>query len=87
MNIIIPNYEILNFETESLLISELGISKIHSQSLLKALRELKLSKLMTKAEVDEVLAENGLNQSDAFAFLERVIPLKSAEDIYFLRKR
>lgn len=83
MNIIIPNYEILNFETESLLISELGISKIHSQSLLKALRELKLSKLMTKAEVDEVLAENGLNQSDAFAFLERVIPLKSTEDIYF----
>ncbi|UII69573.1 McbB family protein [Pseudomonas sp. HN11] len=83
MNIIIPNYEILNFETESLLISDLGISKIRSQSLLNALRELKLSKSMTKAELDEVLAENGLNQSDAFAFLERVIPLKSVEDIYF----
>lgn len=83
MNIIIPNYEILNFEAESLLVSDLGISKIHSQSLLKALRELKLSKLMTRAELDEVLAENGLNQNDAFAFLERVIPLKSVEEIYF----
>ncbi|WP_256581730.1 MULTISPECIES: hypothetical protein [unclassified Pseudomonas] len=71
-----PNYEILNFEAESLLISDVGISKIHSQSLIRALRQLKLSKLMTKVELDEVLAENGLNQNDAFAFLERAIPLR-----------
>lgn len=83
MNIIIPNYEILNFETESLLVSDIGISKIHSQPLSKALRKLKLSKVMTKVELDEVLAESGLNQSDAFAFLERVIPLRSVEEIYF----
>jgi len=72
-----PNYEILNFEAESLLISDVGISKIHSQSLIRALRQLKLSKLMTKVELDQVLAENGLNQNDAFAFLERAIPLRS----------
>jgi len=77
MNITMPNYEILNFEAESLLISDVGISKIHSQSLIRALRQLKLSKLMTKVELDEVLAENGLNQNDAFAFLERAIPLRS----------
>lgn len=77
MNITMPNYEILNFEAESLLISDVGISKIHSQSLIRDLRQLKLSKLMTKVELDEVLAENGLNQNDAFAFLERAIPLKS----------
>ena len=83
MNIIIPNYEILNFETESLLISDVGISKIHSQSLLKALRQIKLSKLMTKVELEEVLAENGLSQSGAFEFLERVVPLRLAEEIFF----
>jgi McbB family protein len=77
MNITIPNYEILNFEAESLLISDVGVSKIHSQSLIRALRQLKLSKLMTKVELDEVLAENGLNQNDTFAFLERAIPLRS----------
>jgi len=77
MNITMPNYEILNFEAESLLISDVGISKIHSQSLIRALRQLKLSKLMTKVELDQVLAENGLNQNDAFAFLERAIPLRS----------
>lgn len=77
MNITMPNYEILNFEAESLLISDVGVSKIHSQSLIRALRQLKLSKLMTKVELDEVLAENGLNQNDAFAFLERAIPLRS----------
>lgn len=77
MNITIPNYEILSFEAESLLISDVGVSKIHSQSLIRALRQLKLSKLMTKVELDEVLAENGLNQNDTFAFLERAIPLRS----------
>lgn len=77
MNITMANYEILNFEAESLLISDVGVSKIHSQSLIRALRQLKLSKLMKKVELDEVLAENGLNHNDAFAFLERAIPLRS----------
>lgn len=68
MNIIIPSYEILNFETESLVVSDVGISKIHSQPLLNVLRKLKLSNVMTKIELDELLAENGLIQSDAFDF-------------------
>ncbi|ANF87046.1 Microcin B17-processing protein McbB [Pseudomonas antarctica] len=83
MNIIIPNYEILNFETESLVISELGMSKVHSQPLLKALRKLKLSKVMTRVEFDEVLTENGLSKNKAFEFLERIIPFKFVEEVYF----
>jgi hypothetical protein len=38
MNIIVPDYEILNFDTESLIVSDFGISKIHSEGLLKVLR-------------------------------------------------
>lgn len=83
MNIIIPNYEILNFETESLVVSDIGVSKVCSQPLIKALRQLKLSKVMARTELDEVLSENGLNVNDAFRFLERIIPFRSAEEIYF----
>lgn len=83
MNIIVPNYEILNIETESLVVSDAGISKIHSQPLLNVLKRLKLSAVMTREEVNEVLAEHGLIQNDAFEFLERIIPFKCIEDIYF----
>ena len=83
MNIIIPNYEILNFEKESLVVSDFGISKVYSQPLLKALRQLKLSHVMTRGELDEILMENGLNQNDAFEFLEEIIPFKSIDEIYF----
>ena len=83
MNISIPNYEILNFETESLVISDMGVSKVHSQPLLKALRQLKLSSWMTKDEVDEVLSENGLEADSAFECLKGMIPFRAVEEIYF----
>lgn len=83
MNIIVPDYQILNFETESLVISDLGMSKVHSQPLLSAIRQIKLSNLITREELEEVLSENGLNVKDAFEFLERIIPLKGVDEIYF----
>ncbi len=42
MNIIIPSYEILNFETESLVVSDVGISKIHSQPSAKCASKVKI---------------------------------------------
>lgn len=83
MNVIIPNYEILNFDAENLVVSDVGISRIHSQSLLEVLRKLMLSKIMTKEELDEVLAESGIGGDEAFEFLERIIPLKTVDEIYF----
>lgn len=59
MNITIPNYEILNFETEATVVSDIETSKMHSQSLLALLQKLKLSKVMTKVELDEMLSEVG----------------------------
>lgn len=66
MNIAIPNYQILNFETESLVISDAGISKVHSRPILKALRQIQMSRALTKDELDEILADNGLNAASAF---------------------
>jgi McbB family protein len=83
MNITIPNYQILNFETESLVISEMGVSKVHSQSLLKALKTIQLSSSITKDELHAVLSENGLNADSAFGFLEKIIPFKVVEELYF----
>jgi McbB family protein len=84
MNITIPNYEILNFEKESLVIFDMGVSKVHSQPLLKALRQLRLSSMMTKIEMDEVLSEHGLEASSAFEFLKGIIPFKD-DDAFLLR--
>lgn len=83
MNIIVPNYEILNFESESLVVSDMGISKIHSQPLLAALSQLKASDVTTREEFDALLSGNGLNPKSAFDFLESIIPLKTVEDVYF----
>lgn len=83
MNILIPNYEILNFEAESLVVSDTGVSKIYSQSLLDVLRQLQLHTVMTKTELDEILAEKGLVVSGAFEFLEKIMPLRPVEDMYF----
>ncbi|SKB01969.1 McbB family protein [Pseudomonas extremaustralis] len=83
MNIIVPSYEILNFETESLVISDMGVVKVHSQPLLAALRQLKVSNVTTRAEFDALLSGNGLNPKSAFDFLESVIPFRTVEDVYF----
>ena len=83
MNIAIPNYQILNFETESLVISDAGISKVHSQPILKALRQIQMSRALTKDELDEILADNGLNAASAFEFLEKIIPFTAAKELYF----
>ncbi|MBK3430516.1 MULTISPECIES: McbB family protein [unclassified Pseudomonas] len=83
MNIAIPNYQILNFETESLVISDAGISKVHSRPILKALRQIQMSRALTKDELDEILADNGLNAASAFEFLEKIIPFTAAKELYF----
>lgn len=83
MNIIIPNYEILNFDTENLVVSDVGISRIDSQPMIEVLRRLTLSKVMTKEELDEVLMEHGIGGNEAFEFLEAIIPLRFVDQIYF----
>ena len=71
MNITVPNYEILNFENKSLVGPRNGGSKLNSQSLLKALRQLQMSEAMTKSQVDKILVENGFYANDVFEFLDK----------------
>lgn len=83
MNIIVPNYEILNFEAESLVVSDIGMSKVYSKPLLKILRELKMFKEITKVELEELFVENGLDESSALEFIGKIIPFRRVEEVYF----
>ncbi|NMZ23068.1 McbB family protein [Pseudomonas proteolytica] len=84
MNITIPSYEILNLESEDLIVSELGISRIHSKPLLSALRKLSSRLVMAEDEINEVFSEHGLMPSCAFDFLEAAVGLRrDVGEIYF----
>ncbi|MCF5658253.1 McbB family protein [Pseudomonas poae] len=83
MNIKIPNYEILNFDRESLIVSDVGVSKVHSQPLVNVLSKLQLSSMITKSEINELLLENGLDADKAFQYLEKIFPFKAVSDTYF----
>lgn len=84
MNITIPSYEILNLESEDLIVSELGISRIHSKPLLSVLRKLSSRLVMAEDEINEVFSEHGLMPSCAFDFLEAAVGLRrDVGEIYF----
>lgn len=86
MIIKIPNYEILNFDKNSLIISESGISKIHSQPLLNALKKMKTHSALTEEDVAEIFAENGLTPNSTFEFLEKALGLKRYENEAYFEK-
>ncbi|NWA03850.1 McbB family protein [Pseudomonas gingeri] len=88
MNISIQNYEILNFPNEDLIVSERGISKISSLSLLNALKTIKNrnQKNISKEEINEILIENDLDPEAAFSFLEKTLNIKKPISDYFFKK-
>lgn len=80
----IQSYEILNFQTDNLVVSRKGVSKISSPSLLAALTKLKSYKNISKAEFLEILSEHGLNPEAAYGFLEKALSIKEDPgEIYF----
>jgi len=80
----IQSYEILDFNSDNLVVSKKGVSKISSPPLLAALNKLKSYKNISRGELNEVLSTHGLNPEPAFDFLEKIISIKDAcEDLYF----
>ena len=65
MRIKIQNYEILNFESYSLIGSEKGISRVKSKKLIAALEELKpiCEKPITPETLESILAKHDLDKS------------------------
>ncbi|WP_135311390.1 hypothetical protein [Pseudomonas nabeulensis] len=55
MNMTLPNYEILNFDSGSLVVPEVHNARIYPRPLIELLRQLQLADVMTKAELDEAL--------------------------------
>lgn len=80
----IQSYEILDFNSDNLVVSKKGVSKISSPPLLAALNKLKSYKNTSRDELNEVLSTHGLNPEPAFDFLEKIISIKEAcENLYF----
>lgn len=80
----IQSYEILDFNSDNLVVSKKGVSKISSPPLLAALNKLQSYKNISRSELNEVLSTHGLNPEPAFDFLEKIISIKDAcEDLYF----
>ncbi len=86
MKLNIQNYEILNFPSDNLVISERGISRISSPPLLEALTKLKHYDNITKLKLNEILSEHGLNPESAYNFLERVLAIREAVDNTYFEK-
>jgi len=88
MNISIHNYEILNFPKENLIVSEIGVSKISSPSLLNALKTIKNRNQsnISKEEINDILVENGLDSEAAFSFMEKALLIKKSIHEYYFKK-
>ena len=84
MKLHMQNYEILNFPTDNLVISEKGITKINSPSLLAALNKLQSHRVISKTKLKEILSDHGLNPESAYDFLEKALSIKEAiSNLYF----
>ncbi|WP_408597099.1 McbB family protein [Pseudomonas sp. PLMAX] len=83
MMLTIQSYDILNFPTDSLIVSRRGVSKISSPDLLAALTKLKKYTNISKVEFDQILMDHGLNPECAYEFLEKALSIKDCTNLYF----
>lgn len=79
MHLKIHNYEMLNFESQKLIISEKGISKINSDPLWSVLRELQESQdgTITDAALNELIIKNELPNPTTRNFLNTAIKIQN----------
>jgi McbB family protein len=84
MNLKINNYNILNFENQDILISERGVARINSPSLLKVITKLKDKPTITENELYKLFHEHHLDKGDAYLSLKTLLGLEiEKENTYF----
>lgn len=88
MQIRINNYEILNFDTDTLLYSEKGITKIHSPNLERALRAIKETHLpeTTTGQLNRVFQEHNLEPDEVLEFLKQVLTISQIKENPYFNK-
>lgn len=84
MKLSIQNYNLLNFNNDNIVISQQGVSRINSPSLLEVIRKLNNRKSITDNELICLFNEHHLDQGDAYLSLEKILGLqKDKENTYF----
>lgn len=76
MKLSIQNYEILNFNQDHIVVSDKGVSRIKSPSLLEVLKKLKDRSSITDDELYNLFNEHDLNKEEAYSSLEETINLR-----------
>lgn len=86
MDLHISDFQIIQTIDRSLIISEKGVTLIHSHPFLEALQNIRESNTthLVQADIFTLFEKHGLVAEDAFAFLEQVVTIRKATTIpYF----
>lgn len=86
MNLKIQNYNILNFNNQNIIISEKGVARVNSPTLLEVITKLNNRPNITDDKLYDLFHEHNLDKGDAYLSLETMLGLrKENEDAYFKR--
>ncbi|MNJ34883.1 hypothetical protein D3C77_296090 [compost metagenome] len=79
MLIKVNNYEILNFETDTLLYTKSGITKLNSSPITSLLSELEEFKAQTlsRSNLIEIIEQYNLNPQETLSFLNNTYTIQS----------
>lgn len=83
MKLSIENYNLLNFNNDSIIISPKGVSRVTSPSLLDVLKKLQNRTSISEADLSSLLSEHHLDYEDAYRSLEKSVGLKSDRPLFF----
>ncbi|MHC8309057.1 McbB family protein [Pseudomonas sp. GT1P32] len=86
MKLSIQNYNLLNFDCDHIVISQKGVSRINSPSLLEVIRRLNNRSSITDIELSGLFSEHNLDQEDAYKSLEGIIDIKTEKDAFYFKK-
>lgn len=82
MKLNIYNYELLNFDSASAIISEKGIARVDSPAMLKLLKELKSVECITKSDLNTMCSNHSLDPTSAYNFLKTAIRIEGEKNIH-----
>jgi McbB family protein len=85
MKLSIQNYNLLNFNSDSVVISQKGVSRVKSPSLLEVIRRLNNRSSITDNELLGLFSEYNLDQEEAYQSLEGIIDIQTEKDAFYFK--
>lgn len=86
MKLSIQSYNLLNFNNDNVIISQKGVSRVKSPSLLEVIRRLNNRSSITDSELFCLFSEYNLDQEEAYKSLEDIIDIQTEKDAFYFKK-